>query len=147
MRTRVGSLALLSGLRIRGCGELWCRWQMWLRSHIAVRSACAMQWGWNGTTPGPAVPLRTLLPQGNNSKVTFWSMETAQNRQCCHSLGPATQESHTRDPSQPALDHDACRSFTEHPSYIRDPVSQLANYKPIYAWSCKPLELGVVCMQ
>ena len=30
------SLALLSGLGIRCCSELWCRLQMWLRSHIAV---------------------------------------------------------------------------------------------------------------
>ena len=32
--TRVQSLASLSGLRIQRCGELWCRLQMWLRSHI-----------------------------------------------------------------------------------------------------------------
>ena len=30
MRTRVLSLALLSGLRIQRCSELWCRWQTWL---------------------------------------------------------------------------------------------------------------------
>ena len=35
MRTLVQSLALLSGLRIRHCHELWCRSQMWLRCHIA----------------------------------------------------------------------------------------------------------------
>ena len=33
----VGSvLALLSGLRILHCCELWCRSQAWLRSHVAV---------------------------------------------------------------------------------------------------------------
>ena len=36
MRLGVGSLALLSGLRIRYCHELWCTWQIWLRSHVAV---------------------------------------------------------------------------------------------------------------
>ena len=36
MRMRVQSLALLSGLRIQHCCELWCRSQMWLRSGIAV---------------------------------------------------------------------------------------------------------------
>ena len=30
------SLASLSGLRIRRCRELWCRWQMWLGSGVAV---------------------------------------------------------------------------------------------------------------
>ena len=36
MRLRVPSLASLSGLRIRLCHELWCRWQMWLGSDVAV---------------------------------------------------------------------------------------------------------------
>ena len=36
MRTWVRSLALLSGLRIWHCCELWCRLQMQLRSHVAV---------------------------------------------------------------------------------------------------------------
>ena len=34
--TRVRSLALFNGLRIQHCRELWCRSQMWLRSHCAV---------------------------------------------------------------------------------------------------------------
>ena len=38
---QVQSLALPSGLRIRCCRELWCRSQMWLRSHIAVSVAMA----------------------------------------------------------------------------------------------------------
>ena len=36
MRLQVRSLALLDGLRIQHCGELWCRSQMWLGSDIAV---------------------------------------------------------------------------------------------------------------
>ena len=36
---RVRFLALLSGLRIQRCRELWCRLQMRLRSHIAVSLA------------------------------------------------------------------------------------------------------------
>ena len=35
-RLQVQSLASLSGLRIRHCGELWCRLQTQLRSGIAV---------------------------------------------------------------------------------------------------------------
>ena len=41
MRTRVPSLALLSGLRIQHCCELWCRSQTRLRSCIAVAVAWA----------------------------------------------------------------------------------------------------------
>uniref|UniRef100_A0A8D0XGD1 Nucleoporin NUP188 n=1 Tax=Sus scrofa TaxID=9823 RepID=A0A8D0XGD1_PIG len=36
MRLRVRSLALLSGLTIRRCRELWCRSQTWLGSSVAV---------------------------------------------------------------------------------------------------------------
>uniref|UniRef100_A0A8C3X0H2 Ig-like domain-containing protein n=1 Tax=Catagonus wagneri TaxID=51154 RepID=A0A8C3X0H2_9CETA len=36
MRTRVRSLASLSGLRIRHCRELWCRLETCLGSHVAV---------------------------------------------------------------------------------------------------------------
>ena len=36
MRTGVRSLALLSGLRIRRCPELWCRSQTLLGSLVAV---------------------------------------------------------------------------------------------------------------
>ena len=39
LRTRVWSLASLSGLRIQHCRELWCRSKMWLRSHVAVAVA------------------------------------------------------------------------------------------------------------
>ena len=36
VRLRIRSLALLSGLRIRRCRELWCRSQMQLGSCVAV---------------------------------------------------------------------------------------------------------------
>ena len=39
MRLRVRSLALLIGLRIRHCCELWCRLPTWLGSCIAVALA------------------------------------------------------------------------------------------------------------
>ena len=38
-KLRVQSLALLSGLRVRCCHELWCRSQMLLRSGVAVAVA------------------------------------------------------------------------------------------------------------
>ena len=36
MKLRVRSLALLSGLRMQHCHELWCRSQTWLGSRVAV---------------------------------------------------------------------------------------------------------------
>ena len=36
MRLWVRSVALLNGLRIWRCYKLWCRLQIWLRSHVAV---------------------------------------------------------------------------------------------------------------
>ena len=41
MRLQVQSLALLSGLRIWRCPELWYRSQMWLRSGVDVAVAVA----------------------------------------------------------------------------------------------------------
>ena len=35
----VQSLTFLSGLRTRHCRQLWCRWQTWLRSLVAVALA------------------------------------------------------------------------------------------------------------
>ena len=40
-------LALLSGLRIQCCPELWCRLQTWLRSRIAVALAKASDYSSN----------------------------------------------------------------------------------------------------
>ena len=48
MRTRILSLAPLSGLRIGCCHELWCRLQMRLRSRVAMAVAvvgsCSSDW-------------------------------------------------------------------------------------------------------
>jgi len=46
MRLQVQSLALLSGLRIRRCRELWCRLQTWLGLRC-----CGSGVGWRGTAP------------------------------------------------------------------------------------------------
>ena len=43
MRLRVQSLAFLSGLRIQHCCELWCRWQMWLGSGVAVAATALIR--------------------------------------------------------------------------------------------------------
>ena len=42
MRTWVQSVALLSGLRIWCCRELWCRVQTWLGSVVAVAVAAVI---------------------------------------------------------------------------------------------------------
>ena len=51
MRLQVQSMALLGGLRIQRCHELWCRWQVWLRFHVAVAVAQAGSCSSN-STPG-----------------------------------------------------------------------------------------------
>ena len=43
MRTQVRSLASLCGLGIWRCHELWCRWQTWLGSGVAVVVALKRQ--------------------------------------------------------------------------------------------------------
>ena len=46
MRMRVQPLALLSGLRIQYCPELWCGSQTWLGSGIAVAVALIQPLAW-----------------------------------------------------------------------------------------------------
>ena len=46
MRMQVRSLALLSGLRIQHCCELWCRSETWLRSVIAIATAPIRPLAW-----------------------------------------------------------------------------------------------------
>ena len=65
MRTWVRSLALFSGLKIRHCCELWCRLQMWLRSHIAVAMARVGSYS-SDSTPS----LGTSIRQGCGPKKT-----------------------------------------------------------------------------
>ena len=57
VRLRVRSLALLSGLKIRCCCELWCRSQRQLGSHIAVAVAVA-----RSAAVGSIPPLAWELP-------------------------------------------------------------------------------------
>ena len=44
MRLQVQSLAMLSGLRIRCCHELWCRSKTWLGSGVAVALIRPLAW-------------------------------------------------------------------------------------------------------
>ena len=46
VRLQVQSLALLSGLRIGHCHELWCRSQTQLRSRVAVAMALIRPLAW-----------------------------------------------------------------------------------------------------
>ena len=65
MRFWVQSLALLSGLRIRHCHELWCGLQTWLRSGVAVALA------WAGSYSSDSTPsLGTTICQGCGPKRT-----------------------------------------------------------------------------
>ena len=65
MRTQVRSLASLSGLSIRRCHELWCRWQTQLGSGIAVALAQASPCS-SDLTPG----LGTSMCHGCDPKKT-----------------------------------------------------------------------------
>ena len=57
MRTQVRSLASISGLRIRHCGELWCRSKTWLGSDVALAVVSASSYSSN-LTPNLGVALK-----------------------------------------------------------------------------------------
>lgn len=59
MRTQVQSLALLGRLKIQLCHELWCRLQVWLRSHVAMAVGKASGYSCNLTLSlGTSICLR-----------------------------------------------------------------------------------------
>ena len=66
MRTRVRSLALLSGLKDLALRKLWCRWQMLLGSHIAVSCGVGRRHGsdlvllWLWHRPAATAPIGPL---------------------------------------------------------------------------------------
>ena len=67
MRTQVRSLALLSGLNIWCCHELWCRWKTQLGSDMAVAVAVAYTRGYSSNmTPS----LRTSICRRYGPKKT-----------------------------------------------------------------------------
>ena len=65
MRMRVRSLALLSGVRIRRCLELWCRSQMWLKSGVTVAGVQA-----SGYSSDATPSLQTFICHGCSPKKT-----------------------------------------------------------------------------
>ena len=77
-RTQVWSLALLSGLRICSCRELWCRLQTWLGSCDAVAVATVPIWplAWEP----PYVSSTAWKQQKKKRKEKKKKMETGRNQ-------------------------------------------------------------------
>ena len=91
MRLCVQSLASLSVLRIWGCGELWCRLQMWLGSGLAVAVAYVVS---SSSDLTPSLVTSICLGCGPNSKNEKKKFLVADplwhiglRIQCGHSLG------------------------------------------------------------
>ena len=69
IRMGVQPLVPLSGLRIQLCHKLWCRLQMWLRSHVAVAVAQACSGSSNLTpSPGTSICRRFCLKRETEKK-------------------------------------------------------------------------------
>ena len=72
MRTWVQPLALLSGLKIQHCHELWCRSQTRLRSRVAVAVAEARNYSSNSTPSlGTSICGGSGLRNGKKKKKSF----------------------------------------------------------------------------
>ena len=71
MRTWVRTLALLSGLRVQHCCELWCRSQTWLTDLLLLQLWCRPAPIW----PLAWEPLYTMgatLKKGEKKKKEYW---------------------------------------------------------------------------
>ena len=71
MRMQVQPLALLSGLGIQCCCELWCRLQMRLRSHVAVSVVQAGCYSFN-LTPSLGTSICCSVALKSKSKRNFF---------------------------------------------------------------------------
>ena len=89
MRLWDGSLALLSGLRIQGCHELWCRSQTRLGSGVAVAAAVAGSYSSDstpslGTANAAGAALKRQKTKNNNvvQKVQLKATWDSMKRSC-----------------------------------------------------------------
>ena len=76
MRMRVGSLASLSGLRIRCCHKLWCRSQTWLGSGVAAAKASSYSFGLTSSL-GTSICCRCGPKKKKKKEKIFMSKENA----------------------------------------------------------------------
>ena len=74
MRLQVQPLASLSGLRIWGCRELWCRLQMWLGSHVVVAKAPIGPLAWEPPYAAGVAPEKAKRPKKKRIMKTFLSV-------------------------------------------------------------------------
>ena len=92
LRMQVWSSALLSGLRIQHSHKLWCRSQIWLRSHIAVQAGSCS----SNSTPSQGTSIcrrcghkKRKKKESRNSYINFrqsrhQSMESYQDEEGCY---------------------------------------------------------------
>ena len=64
MRIRVRCLALLSGLRIKRCHKLWCRWQIWLGPSVGM----ALVWASSCSSDSTLNPATSICPRCTHKK-------------------------------------------------------------------------------
>ena len=87
-RIRVGSQALLSGLRIWCCRELWCSLQTWLGSGIAVATPPVWPLAWE-----PAYAMGGALKRQKNKQ------QQQKTNQKNHALGVPTMARWIKNPA------------------------------------------------
>ena len=80
MRLQVQSLALLSGLRIWHCCELWCRSQIWLRSRVAVALAQAGSYSSDSTPSLGTSICRRCSPKSKKTKAQKWQKDKKRKK-------------------------------------------------------------------
>ena len=81
MRMQAPSRALLSGLRVWSCPELWCRWQMRIRSGVALAGVEAGSCSSNWT---PSLGTSMCLRGGPRKDKKELSPRNALQRPCPH---------------------------------------------------------------
>ena len=82
MRTQVGSLALISGLRIQHYCQLWCRLQTWLRPGIAVAVVQASCYSFDSTPSLGTSLCHECLPKKWQKKKKMKVFKCSHSSEC-----------------------------------------------------------------
>ena len=139
MRTQFQSLALLIGLRIQCCHELWCRLQIWLGS--------ALLWLWH--RPAVATPINPYLGNFHMMPNSHQTCNTSTSTFC--SPLPFSGSSQARGKSELQLLAYATATAMRDPGYLRDlhhSSRQCQIFNPVSKardWTCIFMDTNQVC--
>ena len=140
MRMQIRSLALLSGLRIWRCCELWCRWQTWLGSCIAVAVGQGSGYS-SGSTPIWEIPyavggaLKGPKNENKTKKNTLEKEQTNSNTSRRQNMIKISVEINEIEKQQRNWTKATWKDYSANPTVLVHSIIQVS-FTEICLWKC-----------